>query len=144
MKLFLKYNNCALALKAGVNLLKFSPSYCKTERAVSMLNEYLKTVKQDGPVELEEFKQLAASWKKSPLNPKNMVDALEMIKLDPKNAKAAVEGLESDPLKFAKLRIAEKTLRKLRKVDSKVADDYLKLGQTVFSYSTAFEGANSK
>lgn len=81
MKLFLRYNKGVLALTAGANLLKHNPTYCKAERAVNLLNEYLKG---NGPAELEEYKQVAAGWKKRDLSSKDMIDALEMVKLDSK------------------------------------------------------------
>jgi len=70
-----------------------------------------------------------------------MVHAHELLKQEKKNAKVAIEALSADPSNVSSERQAEKTHRRMKKVDDKSAEDYFKKAQTVYPYSIYFEGA---
>ena len=57
-----------------------------------------------------------------------MIHAHELLKQDKKNAKVAVEALLADTENISRVRQAEKTHRRMAKVDDKAAADYFKKG----------------
>lgn len=107
-----------------------------------MFSTYMKTASFSDKEAVGNFESLLAAHKPQVLKTSLMTEAHELLKQDSKNAKAAITALAEDPLRIARVYQAVKTHRRLRKADEKLAEQYFKQAQELYSYSTYFEGAN--
>ena len=137
MKVFVACDKPDYALQMAENMLKHNPQHPKAIRTIAAFEAYMKGAKFERSQ--DEFKTLMKGWQKS--KSANMDAIHELLKDEPKQGKKAIAALEGDGDNFKKVYLAEKTHKRLAKTDEKIAKEYFQKAQTIYPYSTYFEGA---
>ena len=74
----------------------------------------------------------------------NMDLAHEMMKCDSKNSAIAFKALNGDSSRVQKAMLAEKTHRRMHKVDAGTGGEYFNAAQKIYPYSSYFKGSKSE
>ena len=142
---FIKADKPEEALSCISNLLTHSPKHHKTIGAINRFKKYSSGLKLEGEIK-EKYSTfegtLLKNHKGSDAVAKSMEHTHELIKIDsPKDAeKLAISALEKDSESRRKVTVAENTSRLLAKKNGSAPAEYNKKAQSLFPYSTFFDG----